>query len=85
MKILKLVTQPWPKITSYQVKYAVDQALLNLRPTDDQIGECIKKVLQYSSMMGKFDNRVHEELGEMGLERVEVMDQGLMFIGKEIH
>ena len=83
MKILKLVTQPTPKLTSYQMKFAVDQALLNMTPTDDQIGECIKKVLQYSTMMGKFDNRVHEELAEMGLERVEVTDQGLKFIGRE--
>ena len=83
MKILKLVTQPWPKLTSYQVKYAVDQALLNITPTKSQIGECIKKVLQYSTMMGKFDNRVHEELAEMGLERVEVTDQGLNFIGRK--
>ena len=83
MKILKLVTQPWPKLTSYNMKYAVDQALLNMTPTDEQIGECIKKVLQYQTMMGRFDNNVHEELAEMGLERVEVTDQGLNFIGKK--
>ena len=83
MKILKLVTQPSPKITSYQMKFAVNQALVNLNPSDEQIGECLKKVLQYQTLSGRFDNRVHEELAEMGLERVEVTDQGLNFFGKQ--
>ena len=83
MKILKLVTQPSPKITSYQIKFAVDMALLNMTLTDEQIGECLKKVLQHKTMMGRFDNRAHKELAEMGLERVEVTDQGLNFIGKQ--
>ena len=83
MKILKLVTQPSPKITSYQIKFAVDQALVNMMPTDEQIGECLKKVLQYKTMSGRFDNRAHKELAEMGLERVEVTDQGLHFIEKQ--
>ena len=83
MKILKLVTQPSPKINSYQIKYAVDQALVNMTPSDEQIGECLKKVLQYETMSGRFDNRAHKELAEMGLERVEVTDQGLNFIGKQ--
>ena len=82
MKILKLVTQPSPKITSYQIKFAVEMALINMTPTDEQIGECLKKVLQYQTMMGRFD-RAHKELAEMGLERVEVTDQGLNFIGKQ--
>ena len=83
MKILKLVTQPSPKITSYQMKFAVNQALVNLNPSDEQIGECLKKVLQYQTLSGRFDNRAHKELAEMGLERVEVTDQGLHFIGKQ--
>ena len=83
MKILKLVTQPSPKITSYQIKFAVDQALVAMTPTDEKIGECLKKVLQYETMSGRFDNRAHKELAEMGLERVEVTDQGLNFIGKQ--
>ena len=83
MKILKLVTQPTPKLTSYKMKFAVDQALANITPSDEQIGECIQKVLQHQTMMGRFDNCVHEELAEMGLERVEVTDQGLNFIGQK--
>ena len=83
MKILKLVTQPSPKITSYQMKFAVNQALLNMTPTDEQIGECLRKVLQYNTLSGRFENRAHKELAEMGLERVEVTDQGLNFIGKQ--
>ena len=82
LKILKLVTDPDPKILSYYLKFAVNQALLNMTPTDDQIGECIKKVLQYHTMRERFENRVHEELAEIGLKRVEVTDEGLYFIGK---
>ena len=70
-------------INSYQMKFAVNQALVNITPTEEQIGECLKKVLQYQTMSGRFDNRAHKELAEMGLERVEVTDQGLNFIGKQ--
>ena len=83
MKILKLVTQPSPKITSYQMKFAVNQALVNMTPTDEQIGECLRKVLQYNTLSGRFENRAHIELAKMGLDRVEVTDQGLNFIGKQ--
>ena len=82
LKILKLITQPQPKLTSFQIKYALDQTLLASRPAEEQIGECIKKVLQHQSMMGKFEN-IHEELAKIGLERVEVTDDGLNFIGKK--
>ena len=81
MKILKLITQPRPKLTSYNIKYAVQMVLANMTPTDNQIGECIRKVFEFETMKGRFDS-IHEELAEMGLERVEVTNKGLQFVGK---
>ena len=82
LKILKLLTQPKPKLTSFQIKYALNQTLLALGSKKEHIGECIKKVLQHQSMMGKFGN-IHEELAGIWLERVEVTDDGLNFIGRK--
>ena len=81
LKILNLVTQPVPKLTSYQIKLSVHHALVNMTPTDQQIGECIKNVLKWSGVRGKFDNCVPKDLATIGLERVEVADDGLNFIG----
>lgn len=81
MKILKLVTQPVPLLTSYLIKLSVHLSLSNMTPTDEQLGECIKKVLLWNSVRGRFDNSVHTELAKIGLERVEVADDGLNFIG----
>ena len=88
LKILNLVTQPVPKVTSYHLKLSVHLALKNMTPTDEQIGECIKNVLKWSEVREKFAksvhefaNSVHKDLAKIGLERVEVADDGLNFIG----
>ena len=55
MKILKLCVQPQPKLTSYDIKWAVDQALLNMVPKKKDIGSCIRRVLRFATLRDRFD------------------------------
>ena len=82
LKILKLLIQPLRKVTSYQIKFAVNMALVNMEPKEEDIGKCVKKVLEYVTMKNRFDDHVHTGLAAIGLERIEVEDDGLVFIGK---
>ena len=55
MKILKLCVQPQPKLTSYDIKWAVDRALLNMTPKKEEIGACIRRVLNYTTLRDRFE------------------------------
>merc|ERR1712131_152486 len=55
MKILKLCVQPQPKLTSYDIKWAVHQALLNMTPKKEEIGACIRRVLNYATLRDRFE------------------------------
>ena len=83
LKILKLLVQPLRKVTSYQIKFAVNMALDHIDPEDVDIGECVQKVLDYVTMKNRLDGHVHDGLAAIGLERIEVQDGGLMFIGNK--
>ena len=83
MKILKLLVKPKRKITSYQIKFAVNQTLLNMDLKKEDIGKCVQKVLNYVTLKNRFDGHVHDGLADIGLERIEVEDDGLVFIGKK--
>ena len=73
MKILKLCVQPQPKLTSYDIKWAVDKTLLNMTPKEEEIGACIRRVLKYASLRDRFVGFVHEELAALGIVKVEVL------------
>ena len=84
LKILKLLVQPLRKVTSYEVKFGVDRALVNMFPKKkEEIGKCVKKVLDYVTMKNRLEGNVHPGLAALGLERIEVVDDGLLFIGKK--
>ena len=84
LKILKLLVQPLRKVTSYEVKFGVDRALVNMFPKKkEEIGKCVKKVLDYVTMKNRLEGHVHPGLAAIGLERIEVGDDGLVFIGKK--
>ena len=55
MKILKLCVQPQPKLTSYDIKWAVSEALVNMTPKKDEIGSCIRRVLNYATLRDRFE------------------------------
>ena len=82
LKILKLLVQPLRKVTSYEIKFAVNMALLNMNPKEEDIGKCVRKVLAYVTMKNRLEGSVHPGLAAIGLERIEVEDDGLMFVGK---
>ena len=83
MKILKLCVQPQPKLTSYDIKWAVNRALLNMTPKKEEIGACIRRVLKYATLRDKFDDFIHDDLAALGIVKVEVHDEGLKFVRKE--
>ena len=55
MKILKLCVQPQPKLTSYDIKWAVHRALRNMIPTKEDIGACIRRVLNFATLRDRYD------------------------------
>ena len=75
--------QPQPKLTSYDIKWAISVALLNMHPKKEDIGACIRKVLNYVTLRDKFDNFIHDELAALGIVKVEVLDEGLRFVRKK--
>ena len=83
MKILKLCVQPQPKLTSYDIKWAVNEALLNMTPKQEEIGACIRRVLNFATLRDKFDDFIHDDLAALGIVKVEVQDVGLKFVWKE--
>ena len=43
LKILKLLVQPLRKVTSYEIKFGVNQALLNMYPKKEEFGNVSRK------------------------------------------
>ena len=44
------------------------------------IGQCLKRVMKYWTMAGKFTG-VHPKLAKIGVTEVKVTEQGLEFLG----
>ena len=82
LKILKLCVQPQPKLASYDLKWAVSEALINMIPTKEELGACIRRVLNYATLRDRFDDCIHKELDALGIAKVEVLDEGLKFVKK---
>ena len=78
LKVLKYCTGS--SATSYKVKFAVQQVLLNKEiGSMDELGAAIKKIIQYKTIRGKFSS-VHPDLEAEGITKVEVGEEGLLFI-----
>ena len=78
LKVLKYCTGS--SATSYKVKFAVQQALLNKEiESMDDLGAAIKEIIHYDTIRGKFSS-VHPDLAAEGITRVEVGEEGLHFI-----
>ena len=84
LKVLKYCTQrkskdsTKSKISSYTLKIAIDDSLPNVVPERIEFGPSLRAVLQHVTLRDKFDE-VSEELAALGVTRVEVGDQGLIF------
>ena len=80
IKIIKYCTGSSAR--SYQCKYAVNHALRNKSiESMEEVGAAIKEIIQYKTIRGKFSS-VHPDLAAEGITRVEVGEEGLLFIAK---
>ena len=78
LKILKYCTGSAAK--SYQCKFAVDQSFANKSiESMEEVGPAIKEIIQFRTIRGKFSS-VHPDLAAEGIARVEVGEEGLLFI-----
>jgi len=77
MKILKKCTDA--KLQSFKIKFAVFNALANARYETEDIGTSLERVLRYWTVRDKF-NGVEETLANIGVKRVEVKEDGLLFV-----
>lgn len=77
MKIIKLCTDS--TASSYQIKFAVDERLMNMDPDKIGMGVAIRRVMEYVSIKKKFVS-VHPALAMLGVTGVEVMEHGLCFL-----
>ena len=78
MKLLRSLTAG--DVTSYKIKWAVDEMLANIHELDEsRIGWAIRQTMKNRSIRGKFGG-IHPKLGELGYTGIEVTDTGLRFI-----
>ena len=77
MKILKKCTDA--KLQSFKMKFAVHNALANARYETEDVGTSLDRVLRYWTVRDKF-NGVEETLANIGVKRVEVKEDGLLFV-----
>ena len=67
-------------VTSFASKYAVDRVVTNIKPDEIGMGKAIKMVLEYRTVLGKFES-LHPDLGRIGIPSVDVTDEGFQFVG----
>ena len=78
LKILKYCTDSSAR--SYQCKFAVQQVFTNKDiESIEELGAAIKEIIQYRTIRGKFSS-IHPDLIKEGISRVEVEEEGLLFI-----
>ena len=78
LKLLKTLTKA--PVTSYKIKWAVEQILLNTKVDDSGIGQAIRETMNYISIRDKFLG-IHPRLQDLGYTRIEVTDTGFTFVG----
>ena len=77
MKILKKCTDA--KLQSFKMKFAVHNALSHVRYETEDIGVSLERVMRFWTVRDMF-NGVHKSLAEIGVKRVEVKEDGLLFV-----
>ena len=80
LKVLKYCTGS--SVRSYDCKLAVHKVLgmTGKSVPEDKFGEAIRDVINCKDLRGKFDG-VHKDLKNLGVTKVEVVDDGLDFLG----
>ena len=78
MKILKKVTGA--DVTSYLIKWAIQETLKYVRPQDISLESALKMVLEHRALRGKFSG-VATTFKDMGVKEIEILQHGLRFVG----
>ena len=67
----------------FKMKYALDRSLDGKKYETMDIGTSLERVMRYWTVRDKF-NGVHPDLREIGVTRVSVSQQGLVFETKQL-
>ena len=62
------------------MKYAVDRSLAGKKYETADVGESLARVMKYWTVRGKLEG-VHPDLQNIGVQRIEVTRDGLVFVG----
>ena len=66
------------------LKFAVNQTLVNIKPTKDELSSWIEKVLKYKTLRDKFlFDEVTPELKNIGVRSIAIRKEGLEFVGSK--
>ena len=79
LKLLKTLTKA--PVTSYKIKWAVNDMLRNTEVDEPGIGSAIREAMKYRSIRDKFLG-IHPRLQELGYIRIEVTDTGFTFVAR---
>ena len=79
LKLLKTLTKA--PVTSYKIKWAVNQMLNNTQVDEAGIGSAIQESMNHLSIRDKFLG-IHPRLQELGYIRIEVTDTGFTFVAR---
>ena len=95
IKIIKLITPPKKKITSYDIKFALDQYFCSKkhhRSTVDQLfndqehrkslSVCIKDVFNNARVRELGSSPVHSDLKAIGVKEIVLEENGIWFVGQ---
>ena len=78
MKVLKKCADA--NLTSYQMKFAVHNALSSKKFEKEDIKSSLDHVLKYRTIRNKFNGRVDEALKTVGVKEIILQDEGVLFV-----
>ena len=79
LKLIKFFTGA--KVTSYKLKFALHETFWNTEPTNDGLGNNLKKVMEHYWIRGSFET-VSEELSKLGIKKIVLGPHSIDFEGK---
>ena len=79
LKLLKTLTKA--PVTSYKIKWAVNDMLRNTDVDEAGIGQAIRETMNHRSIRDKCIG-IHPKLQELGYIRIEVTDSGFTFVAR---
>ena len=67
-------------VTSYLIKWAIEEVLRYVRPQDISLESALKMVLEHRALRGKFSG-VATAFKDRGVKEIEILQDGLRFVG----